>query len=132
MGKAGMRLLALSGAMLTLASACAPSPPPPVRQAPYQRPVALPRPSPYDTPTPYVTPRPSSQPAPPRTAADACGAAAHAYLVGKPRSEIPIPVDPSSRRVACSTCPVTEDFRPTRLNILYDTQSGLVTSVACG
>jgi len=126
-----MKRLTAGLVLLALATACAPTPPPAPR-APLQRPVALPRPSPYDTPTPYVTPRPSSQPAPPKSAADACGAAAHAYLVGKSRSEIPIPVDPSQRRVACSTCPLTEEFRPTRLNILYDAQSGLVTSVNCG
>ena len=111
-------------------SACAPSPRP---QAARPSPAAIqPAPARYDTPTPYVTPKPSSQPKPPATAPDACGAAAHTYLVGKNRSEIPVPVDPATRRVHCSTCPVTMDFNPRRLNIVYDQDSGTVTQVKCG
>jgi hypothetical protein len=91
-----------------------------------------PPPTPYATPTPYVTPRPSSQPRPPATATDACGAGAHAYLVGKKRSEIPVPVHPAQRRVYCSTCPVTMDFSATRLNIVYNAETDLVTEVKCG
>ena len=124
------RALVLVG--LAALTACAPS----GRQEAARRPVAAapiqPAPARYDTPTPYVTPRASSQPAAPATAADACGAAAHAYLVGKNRSEIPVPVDPANRRVHCSTCPVTQDFNPRRLNFVYDSDSGTVTQVKCG
>ena len=88
-------------------------------------------PSRFATPTPYVTP-PSTQPKPPTTAADACGAAAHAYLVGKNRSEIPVPVDPKLRRVSCTSCAVTMDFNPRRLNIIFDQGTNLVTEVKCG
>ena len=123
-----MRRLVL-GAVLLAVAACAPQPPPHARRG---APTPLVRPSPYATPTPYVTPRPSAQPEPPAAAADACGAAAHAYLVGKAKTEIPIPVDPANRRVACSTCPVTEDHVPTRLNIVYDERSNLITEVRCG
>jgi hypothetical protein len=91
-----------------------------------------PPPARFDTPTPYVTPRPSSQPTAPANAADACGAAAHQYLIGKNRSEIPVPVDPANRRVSCSTCPVTMDSNPRRLNFVYDSQSNLVSEVKCG
>lgn len=116
---------------LALLGACAPAPPAsPGRSLPSQ--AIQPAPARYDTPTPYVTPKPSSQPLPPASAADACGASAHAYLVGKNRSEIPIPVDPSLRRVSCSTCPVTMDFNPRRLNIIYDQNSGVITQVKCG
>ena len=111
-----------------LASACAPSRPAPTAT----RAVPVPPPSRYATPTPYVTPRPSSQPAAPSTAPDACGAGSHAYLVGKNRSEIPVPVNPAQRRVYCSTCPVTMDFSPRRLNIIYNAQTDLVTEVKCG
>jgi hypothetical protein len=115
---------------LTLTAACAPSQP---RYAPQPAPAAVqPTPARYDTPTPYVTPKPSSQPPAPATAADACGAAAHQYLVGKNRSEIPVPVDPRNRRVYCSSCPVTMDYNPRRLNIVYDQGSGNVTEVKCG
>ena len=118
-----MRRLILTGVLLALGAACAPQPPPQPPRAP---------PSPYATPTPYVTAKPSSQPEPPATSADACGAAAHAYLVGKPKTEIPIPVNPAQRRVACTTCPVTDDLDPSRLNIFYDERTNLITEVRCG
>jgi hypothetical protein len=64
-------------------------------------------------------------------AADQCGAGALAYLVGKPKAEIPVAADPGRRRVVCTTCPMTRDFRPDRQTILYDEATKLVTSVAC-
>lgn len=130
MEEAGMKRAAATCAVLALAGACAPSTPAPGPMPPRAAPVAPP--TRYATPTPYVTPRPSSQPAPPPAAADACGAAAHVYLVGKNRSEIPVPVNPSQRRVYCSTCPVTMDFAAWRLNIVYNAENDLITEVRCG
>ena len=72
-------------------------------------------------------PPPVEQPPP-----DACGARALAHLVGKNRSEIPVPVNPGQRRVACTTCPITEDYSPWRLNIFYDARTGVITEVRCG
>jgi hypothetical protein len=54
------------------------------------------------------------------------------YLVGRPRTQIPVPVNPGMRRVVCSTCMITQDYVEGRQTITYDTQSGLVTSVRCG
>jgi hypothetical protein len=90
-------------------------------------------PPPPETPTvaPVQTPATPLQP-PPERVRDACGAYELQSLIGKPRSEIPVPVDPSRRRVACTTCPVTQDFREDRLNIFFDADSGLVKSVTCG
>ncbi len=68
----------------------------------------------------------------PQTNADLCRAEENQWLVGKPRSEIPVPVDVVNRRVACTTCPVTEDYSPYRLNIFYNQQTNLVESVRCG
>ncbi|HEX7799602.1 MAG TPA: proteinase inhibitor i78, partial [Asticcacaulis sp.] len=34
---------------------------------------------------------------------DQCGAQPLQYLVGRPRTDIPVPLDPSTRRVVCST-----------------------------
>jgi len=66
------------------------------------------------------------------TTPSTCEAPQLSYLIGKPRSQIPVPVDPSKRRVSCTTCPVTEDFRPERTDILFDQATGLVTAVKCG
>ncbi len=72
---------------------------------------------------------PAPQPAAP---ADSCGASELKWLVGKPKSEIPVPTDPSTRRVICTTCPRTEEFMPRRQTITFDLDSGVVQSVNCG
>jgi hypothetical protein len=115
MGKEGVRRALLIGGILVLA-ACATEPPPP----------------PPPPPLPVIQAPPPAPPPPPRPAADSCGASELQALVGKPRTEIPIPLDPTLRRVACSTCPVTMDHNPRRQTILFDAQTGLVTSVRCG
>jgi hypothetical protein len=93
-----------------------------------QAPVGPPK---VDPPAMSATPPPLGQVVPP-SAAEPCDKASLAYLIGKPRSLIPVPVDPSLRRVACTTCPVTEDYHPNRTNILFDAQTGLVTTLKCG
>ena len=95
-----------------------------------------------EPPTPAPAPAAQAAPAPPppaptasaapSTPADRCGAAPLQYLVGKPRTQIPVPVNPGMRRVVCSTCMITQDYVEGRQTITYDTQSGLVTSVRCG
>ncbi|MFI4933704.1 MAG: hypothetical protein ACHP7N_03725 [Caulobacterales bacterium] len=88
-------------------------------------------PPPAPAPAPVIAPPP---PAPVAQAApkDACGAVDLQYLVGRSRTEIPVPVEPSRRRVSCTTCPITQDYVPYRQTILYDAETGLVTSVKCG
>jgi hypothetical protein len=76
-----------------------------------------------------LTPPPPPRPAPPK---DACGAGPLQYLIGRPRTEIPVPVDPGRRRVVCSTCMITQDYIASRLTIVYDSGTGLVKSVRCG
>jgi hypothetical protein len=61
-----------------------------------------------------------------------CDAPQLTYLIGRPKTEIPVPVDPSRRRVSCTTCPVSQDYRPERTDILFDEKTGLVTAVKCG
>lgn len=68
----------------------------------------------------------------PNSNEDLCKAADFQYLVGRSRTEIPVPVDVVSRRVVCTTCPVTMDFSAHRLNIFYNDQSGIVEQVRCG
>ncbi|MDP1632018.1 MAG: I78 family peptidase inhibitor [Caulobacter sp.] len=88
------------------------------------------------TPQAAVTPPAISHaptmPLPPPPPPDSCGANRLQGLVGKPKTEIPVPVDPSRRRVACTTCPVTLDYRPERLNIFFDAETGIVKEVKCG
>lgn len=107
-----MRKLATLAGVLAL-SACAaspepaPAPPTPLTQAP-------------------------TVPLPPPPAPDSCKSADFRYLIGRNKSEIPVPTDPSKRRVTCTTCPVTMDYRPDRLNILFDAETGVVKEVKCG
>ena len=80
---------------------------------------------------PAPTPPPAHAPAA-AASADQCGAAEAQAYVGKPRSAIPVPVLPALQRVACTTCPVTLDFNPRRLNFFYDAGTGIVKEVRCG
>lgn len=63
---------------------------------------------------------------------DQCGAQPLQYLVGRPRTDIPVPLDPSTRRVVCSTCVVTQEYRADRQTITFNSDTGLITSVKCG
>jgi len=63
---------------------------------------------------------------------DMCGANQLQYLVGKPRTDIPVPLDPGSRRVVCSTCIVTQEYRADRQTIVFNTETGIIESVKCG
>ena len=63
---------------------------------------------------------------------DLCKAGEMQWLVGKPKTEIPVPVDVVNRRVTCTTCPVTMDYNPNRLNILYEQSTGVIREVKCG
>lgn len=64
--------------------------------------------------------------------ADLCKARDFQHLVGKPRTEIPVPVEVVNRRVVCTTCPVTEDFSAYRLNFFFNAETDLVEQVRCG
>lgn len=108
------RIALVLGTVLWL-SACSSSSPP--REAPVG---------------PQQAQRPERPHRPPTSTRDQCGATELAYLVGKPKSQIPVPVDPSSRRVACTTCPVTMDFNPRRVNIFFDSETGVIKEVKCG
>ncbi|MCR5880308.1 I78 family peptidase inhibitor [Phenylobacterium sp. J367] len=81
---------------------------------------------------PPPPPAPPPPPPPVLEVRDQCGAAALQHLVGQPRSKIPVPVNPATQRVACTTCPVTQDFSPNRLNFFFDAESGLIREIRCG
>jgi hypothetical protein len=65
-------------------------------------------------------------------AADACGARQLQRLVGRNRSEAGPAAPGQNRRIACSTCPVTMDYNPERLNIFYNERTGIIEKVSCG
>jgi hypothetical protein len=87
-----------------------------------------------EAPPPAAAPAPQPPPVSraPEPVNDTCGAAAVQHLVGRPRSEIPVPVDPRRQRVACTTCPVTMDFSEERLNFFFDAQTGIIKEIRCG
>lgn len=117
-----MRSMAMLIAAGLIVAACAPTnitPPPPRAGEPLQsRPVPAPPPI-------AAAPAPKADP-------DTCGAKDLQYLVGRPKTEIPVPVNPRNRRVTCTTCPITMDFNPQRVNIFFDQASGIVKEVKCG
>jgi hypothetical protein len=65
-------------------------------------------------------------------ALDTCGAAELQHLVGRPRTEVPVPIRPEHHRVTCATCPVATDADETRLNFIFDGATGLISAVRCG
>lgn len=64
--------------------------------------------------------------------ADLCRAGELQWLVGKPKTDIPVPVDIVNRRVTCTSCPITEDYSPYRLNIFFNEQTDVIEQVRCG
>lgn len=85
-------------------------------------------------PAPAPTPITTTAKLPPTVTAalDTCGAADLQHLVGRPRTEVPVPIRPEHHRVSCTTCPVATDVDKTRLNFLYDAATGLISAVRCG
>ena len=76
--------------------------------------------------------RPVGDRNPPTARVDVCRAGELQWLVGKPKTEIPVPVDVVNRRVTCTTCPVTDDYSPYRLNIFFNARTQIVEQVRCG
>lgn len=107
-----MKRIVLMAAALAVLASCAPPPPPP----------------PPIQPAPPPPPPQATLPVVP----DMCGASELQHLVGQPKTQIPVPIDPSRRRVACTTCPVTMDYRPDRLNFFFDPDTGIIKEIKCG
>lgn len=113
------RVMVALGAGLALALASCSSAPEPAPPPPPETPTA-----------PPVIALPAKPAAEPEK--DQCGLKDAQAFIGKPRTSLPAPVDPSRWRVACTTCPVTMDYRPDRLNILFNADTGVVQQVKCG
>jgi hypothetical protein len=120
MGETGVKRAAILGLGVLLLAACSGPQYPTTAQ-------------PANSSTPQPPPRPHLRPLPPQVSVkDQCGAAALQGLVGRPRTEIPVPVDPNRQRVACTACPVTLDYNPGRLNFFFDAETGLIKEIRCG
>lgn len=61
-----------------------------------------------------------------------CRADAYRSYIDRNRSELPAQPAGATWRVTCTTCPVTMDYNPARLNILFDENSGVIREVKCG
>lgn len=86
-------------------------------------------------PKPPVTspaPLPPVSSAPRPQAEDQCKSGQAMALIGRSRREIPVPVLPALQRVTCTTCPITLDYNPRRLNFFFDAETGLIKEVRCG
>ena len=61
-----------------------------------------------------------------------CKAEQYQRYIGRNRSELPPRPADEVWRVTCTTCPVTMDYSPRRLNILYEESTGVIREVKCG
>ena len=77
-------------------------------------------------------PPPAAGPSGPSQEATPCRAERYQTYVGRNRSELPPKPVNETWRVACTTCAVTMDYSPTRLNIFYDERTGIIREVKCG
>jgi Peptidase inhibitor I78 family len=64
--------------------------------------------------------------------AQQCKASQYQSWIGRNRSELPTKPANETWRVTCTTCPVTMDYNPGRLNILFDERTGVIREVKCG
>ena len=60
-----------------------------------------------------------------------CDAAAAQSLIGSHVGAVSFPAD-ANVRVVCTTCPTTRDYRPDRLNVRFDEETGIIEKVDCG
>lgn len=69
---------------------------------------------------------------PPGDGPSQCKADQYQRFIGRNRSELPSKPAGETWRVTCTTCPVTMDYNPGRLNILFDQSTGVIREVKCG
>lgn len=71
-------------------------------------------------------------PPPPGDGPTLCKAEQYQRYIGRNRSELPARPQGEEWRVTCTTCPVTMDYNPHRLNILFEESSDEIREVKCG
>lgn len=74
----------------------------------------------------------ADNPAPPTDAPDQCKASQYRSYIGRNRSTLPPKPEGETWRVVCTTCAMTMDYNPTRLNIVYEERTGIIRQVNCG
>jgi len=74
-----------------------------------------------------ATPPDTAGPPPPQR----CDASAAQSLVGSHVGAVDF-ASGANVRIVCTTCATTRDYRPDRLNIRFDQQTGIIKSVDCG
>ena len=73
-------------------------------------------------PSPPVDPTPGPQ---------RCDAEASRSLIGQNVAAVSFAAG-ANVRVVCTTCPTTRDYRPDRLNVRFDQDTGIIKAVDCG
>lgn len=64
-------------------------------------------------------------------ATDTCGAAQNQSLIGRNIAAVSFAAD-ANVRVACTTCAVTMDYQPDRMNVFFDQETEVIQRVTCG
>lgn len=123
-----MRLIVVSLAAAAALGACSEQTPPATPEAPASAPASS---AAASTSAPAGAQPPANTPAPPAPS-DACGAAERQSWIGRPRGELPAAPAGANWRVYETGQPVTQDFRPDRLNIEIDPAKQTVVRVSCG
>lgn len=63
---------------------------------------------------------------------DRCQASRYQRFVGRPVAEMPDAPQDAVWRTHCSTCAVTQELAPHRMNISFDAKTGTIVAIACG
>ena len=68
----------------------------------------------------------------PSSGAGQCPVARYQSYVGRQRSSLPAQPPGETWRVACTTCGVTMDYNPSRVNFFYNERTNIIEQVRCG
>ena len=74
----------------------------------------------------------TAAPMPPADGPSQCKADQYQSFVGRNRSELSAKPASEIWRVTCTTCPMTMDYNPSRLNVVYEEATGVIREVKCG